>query len=125
MWGLRNPWRFSLDRSTVTCGSATSARRCARRSTTRRRGRRESTGDGTAVRDSQPYNGGAKPPGARDPILVRSHTAGDCAIIGGYVYRGSAIPNFNGAYVFGDTCTGQAARGRAAGRGLTQSRDLC
>jgi hypothetical protein len=28
-----------------------------------------------------------------------------CAVIGGYVYRGSAILGFNGTYVFGDYCT--------------------
>ena len=53
-----------------------------------------------------PYNGGARPPGARDPILERPHTAGDCAIIGGYVYRGGPSVPLVGAYVFGDECTG-------------------
>jgi len=28
-----------------------------------------------------------------------------CAVIGGYVYRGPAIPTFNGTYLFGDFCT--------------------
>jgi hypothetical protein len=71
-----------------------------------------------------PYNGGAKPSGARDPILVRSHDAGDCAITGGYVYRGSAIANFNGAYVFGDTCTGKLRAVVQQNGAVTQSRDL-
>jgi glucose/arabinose dehydrogenase len=30
-----------------------------------------------------------------------------CAITGGYVYRGSAIPELAGAYLFGDHCTGE------------------
>jgi hypothetical protein len=33
-------------------------------------------------------------------------TALDCAIVGGYVYRGSAYPALSGAYIFGDECTG-------------------
>ena len=53
-----------------------------------------------------PYNGGAGRAGAHDPILERPHAAGDCAIIGGYVYRGTQIPALVGAYVFGDDCTG-------------------
>ena len=53
-----------------------------------------------------PYNGGARPPGAHDPIFERPHTAGDCAIIGGYVYRGRPNVPLVGAYVFGDECTG-------------------
>ena len=30
-----------------------------------------------------------------------------CAVIGGYVYRGEAIPELGGTYVFGDWCTGR------------------
>jgi hypothetical protein len=51
--------------------------------------------------------GGAQPPGGRNPIIERSHDNGDCAIIGGYVYRGVAIKGFQGTYVHGDGCTGQ------------------
>jgi hypothetical protein len=40
-----------------------------------------------------------------DPVSEYSHAAG-CAIIGGYVYRGSALPRLQGRYVFGDLCTG-------------------
>jgi hypothetical protein len=33
---------------------------------------------------------------------------GRCAISGGYVYRGAAIPALLGWYVFGDYCSGEA-----------------
>src|SRR5207244_3810407 len=72
----------------------------------------------------QPYNGGAKPPGARDPLLVRSHSTGDCAIIGGYVYRGNQIPNFYGAYVYSDECTGELRAAVQSGGHVTQQKDL-
>src|SRR5262249_22235711 len=52
------------------------------------------------------YNGGGSLPGRSDPIIERPHSAGDCAIVGGYVYRGSVIPRLNGAYVYADFCTG-------------------
>ena len=32
---------------------------------------------------------------------------GRCAITGGYVYRGTAIPALNGWYLFGDYCSGE------------------
>jgi hypothetical protein len=39
------------------------------------------------------------------PVHVYSHEAG-CSITGGYVYRGSAIPDLTGHYLFGDYCSG-------------------
>jgi glucose/arabinose dehydrogenase len=40
------------------------------------------------------------------PIAEYDHSAGDCAVVGGYVYRGSAFPALVGGYVFGDECSG-------------------
>jgi hypothetical protein len=31
----------------------------------------------------------------------------DCAITGGYVYRGSMLPSLSGKYIFGDYCSGR------------------
>jgi glucose/arabinose dehydrogenase len=39
------------------------------------------------------------------PVYEYSHSEG-CAITGGYVYRGSLIPELNGKYLFGDWCSG-------------------
>jgi hypothetical protein len=35
------------------------------------------------------------------------HEEGRCSIIGGYVYRGRAIPTLRGRYVSGDFCSGE------------------
>jgi hypothetical protein len=40
------------------------------------------------------------------PITEYSHDEGGCSITGGYVYRGSAIPELNGVYLFADYCSG-------------------
>jgi len=39
------------------------------------------------------------------PVLEYEHSAG-CSITGGYVYRGSAIPDLQGRYFYSDFCTG-------------------
>src|SRR5690606_15555868 len=40
-----------------------------------------------------------------DPIYDYEHEDG-CSITGGYVYRGEALPELQGTYVFGDFCSG-------------------
>ncbi|MBD3257505.1 glucose dehydrogenase [candidate division GN15 bacterium] len=41
-----------------------------------------------------------------DPIHEYSHSLG-CSITGGFVYRGCAVPDLDGAYFFGDYCSGR------------------
>jgi len=124
MYGLRNPWRFSLDRVTRDMWIGDVGQNLWEEIDYAPAGQAGINWGWNLREGFAPYNSGAKPPGARDPILVRSHDAGDCAITGGYVYRGSAIANFNGAYVFGDTCTGKLRAVVQQNGAVTQSRDL-
>jgi hypothetical protein len=48
----------------------------------------------------------APPPGAVPPAYEYPHIGERCAITGGYVYRGRAIPALAGWYLFADYCTG-------------------
>jgi glucose/arabinose dehydrogenase len=41
------------------------------------------------------------------PITAFKHQDGQCAMIGGYVYRGTRSPALNGIYVYGDWCSGR------------------
>jgi glucose/arabinose dehydrogenase len=124
MWGLRNPWRFSLDRVTRDMWIGDVGQAEWEEIDFAPAGQAGINWGWNRREGFAPYNGGTKPPGARDPILVRSHADGDCAITGGFVYRGAQIPNFNGAYVFGDTCTGKLRAVVQQGGVVTQSKDL-
>jgi glucose/arabinose dehydrogenase len=44
--------------------------------------------------------------GVTMPVVEYRRKDGDCAVIGGYVYRGADIPALIGRYVFGDFCSG-------------------
>ncbi len=44
-------------------------------------------------------------PGLTLPVFEYDHTVG-CAIIGGFAYRGNAIPDLQGRYFFSDYCAG-------------------
>jgi len=49
--------------------------------------------------------GDCSTPGLTAPVYDYDHLQG-CAIIGGYVYRGAAIPALQGQYLFSDNCSG-------------------
>ena len=44
------------------------------------------------------------------PIYEYTHNSNRCSITGGYNYRGCAIPDLDGWYLYGDYCTGEVWR---------------
>jgi glucose/arabinose dehydrogenase len=104
-WGMRNPWKYTQDAVTglIYCGDVgqniweevdiiQAGKNYGWRIT-----------EGYAC-----YN----PPtncdttGITMPIKVYGHTGGSCSITGGYVYRGGRRPELQGAYIYGDYCSG-------------------
>jgi glucose/arabinose dehydrogenase len=112
--GVRNPWRFSFDRANgnLWIGDVGQNRyeevdRAVRTSSGAGRG----VNWGWRVMEGfhcyQPSSG-CNTTGKKRPLLEYSHaTNGRCAITGGYVYRGSAVPALVGGYVYGDYCSGE------------------
>jgi hypothetical protein len=41
------------------------------------------------------------------PVHTYPHAQGNCAIIGGFVYRGCAVTELNGEFLYGDNCSGR------------------
>ena len=125
MYGLRNPWRFSFDSATGDMWIGDVGQDKYEEIDFARAGHGAGINWGWNLREGlHPYNGGARPPGARDPIVERPHTDGDCAIIGGYVYRGAPSLPLEGAYVFGDECTGIVRAVVQSGGRVVQSAEL-
>ncbi len=56
-------------------------------------------------------------PSFTGPILEYGHGGGRCSITGGYVYRGLAIPDLYGTYVYADYCSGEFFGARPSGGG--------
>jgi glucose/arabinose dehydrogenase len=107
MYGLRNPWRFSFDRKNHDMWIGDVGQNAYEEIDYALAGRRGINWGWNLREGVHPYSGGARPHGAHDPITERPHTAGDCAIIGGFVYRAAAVAlPLVGAYIFGDECTG-------------------
>ena len=57
------------------------------------------------------------------PAYEYDHSLDRCAITGGYVYRGRAIPDLQGRYFFGDYCSGQIYTGEFQGGALVNVTD--
>jgi hypothetical protein len=54
------------------------------------------------------------------PVAEYDHSAGRCTVIGGFVYRGDALPALRGGYLFADYCSGQIFAIEAAGDGFRE-----
>jgi glucose/arabinose dehydrogenase len=105
-WGLRNPWRFSFDRLNGDLYIGDVGQNLYEEV------------------DYELHHSGGKnygwnimegfhcygrstcnQTGLIAPVAEYSHQDG-CSITGGYVYRGSEIPEISGVYFYGDYCTG-------------------
>jgi glucose/arabinose dehydrogenase len=107
LYGARNPWRFSFDALTGDLWVADVGQdeweEIDRLPATGGfdAGRGANLG-WNAMEGTHPFEGD-NPPGAILPIYEYSHDEG-CSITGGYVYRGTALPELVGAYLFADYC---------------------
>jgi glucose/arabinose dehydrogenase len=106
-YGLRNPWRWSFDRSSGDQWIGDVGQNQYEEIDHVASGVRGVNFGWNKREGKHSYNGGAMPPGAVDPEIEISHSNGSCAIVGGYVYRGAAIPGLGGTYLFSDNCRGQ------------------
>lgn len=107
--GLRNPWRFSFDRQNGDLYVADPGtdrweeidyRSSADVSTLANFGWHLFEGPDPRFPDSR------GPGELVMPVHSYNHVGGNCGVIGGYVYRGRAVPSARGRYFFGDFCTG-------------------
>ena len=126
--GLRNPWRFSFDRMTGDLyigdvGQNTYEEIDFQPATSvggENYGWRLKEGDHCF---NPPIN--CDPGGLTNPIHEYTHggTPFRCSVTGGYVYRGTAIPDFQGTYFFADFCSDQIWSFRYDGVTLTEFTD--
>jgi hypothetical protein len=123
-YGLRNPWRFAFDRGTdpatlyvadvgqnrfeeIDVAPSTSA----------------GLNYGWNMMEGlhcHPTGDACSRTGLQLPAIEYDHTSGSCSITGGFVYRGTAIPEATGQYFYSDYCSGfLASMSGSAGAGFT------
>jgi glucose/arabinose dehydrogenase len=103
-FGLRNPWKFSWDRETRDLWIADVGQNAWEEIDFVAAGRSAGFNFGWNRLEGNHQFEGDPPPNAVPPIFEYPLEGGACAAIGGYVYRGSQIPDLVGAYVYSDFC---------------------
>lgn len=113
-YGLRNPWRFTFDRSTGDLFIADVGQNAWEEINFQRAASPGGENYGWRLMEGKScYN---PPQNCNDgslklPLIVYPHfDDGDfigCAVIGGYRYRGPSFPALTGVYFFADDCTGR------------------
>ena len=106
-YGLRNPWRYSFDRSTGDLAIGDVGQDAIEEVDFARRGRARGVNYGWRPWEGRRRNFDEPAPGAVFPVLTKRHSDGWCSITGGYVVRDPALPALAGRYVYGDFCLGQ------------------
>ena len=108
--GVRNPWRWSFDSATgdlwigdVGQGAVEEIDFLPQDGTGRNAGRNANLG-WNEMEGDQPFEGGQPPSGYVPPVATYTHDEGGCSVTGGYVYRGSDLPELHGAYLYTDYC---------------------
>jgi hypothetical protein len=111
--GLRNPFRFSFDRTSpggphIIIGDVGQNRfeEVDYETVSGAAGANFGWND---FEGNEPFGGAIAPGPARHdrPIKVYSLAGDACALIGGYVSRAPKLPSILGRYVYGDFCTGK------------------
>lgn len=105
--GLRNPWRWSFDRSTGDLYIADVGENNYEEVDVQPAGSAGGQNYGWPIMEGTHCLGGGScnQTGLTLPVLTYDHSDG-CAIAGGYVYRGSAVPAIQGHYFYSDNCSG-------------------
>ena len=106
-YGLRNPWRFSFDRSKGDLWVGDVGQNEVEEISFQPAGSVAGTNFGWNVMEGTRcfQASSCDQTGLTLPVHEYAHTDG-CSVTGGFVYRGAALPSLRGRYFFGDFCSG-------------------
>lgn len=107
--GLRNPWRTSFDRATGDFWIADVGQNQIEEINVVQSGAPGGYNLGWPIMEGLScFNASdCDQNGLTLPVIDYRHVGGNCSVTGGYVYRGSAFPQWQGIYFYGDFCSGR------------------
>jgi glucose/arabinose dehydrogenase len=110
-WGLRNPWRFSFDPANGDIYIGDVGQNKYEEISWAPGSSKGGENYGWRLMEGD-HEFKDEPGVPRDTLVPPIHEyahggrRGHCSVVGGYVYRGEAIPDLQGWYFYGDTCSG-------------------
>jgi glucose/arabinose dehydrogenase len=124
LYGLRNPWRFSFDRTSGDLYIGDVGQNLYEEVDVLGAGSPAGVNFGWNVMEGKHCFGASScnMSGLTLPLVEYGHADG-CAVTGGYVYRGTKIPALAGVYFYGDYCSGWVRSFRYAGGAAAENRD--
>jgi glucose/arabinose dehydrogenase len=122
-WGLRNPWRFSIDRTEDLIYIADVGQGSWEEVNVERADAGGLNYGWNIMEGRHCYRSGScNQSNLVLPALEYSHSEG-CSVTGGAVYRGSAMPSLRGHYFYSDYCQGWIRSFRYQNGQVTEQRD--
>lgn len=113
-YGVRNPWRFSFDKTTGDLYIGDVGQDTQEEIDFQAANATSGANYGWRIREGNlcynPSSGCGTPTSYVAPVAIYNHGTNDsvgCAVTGGYVYRGTDFPELAGIYLYGDYCTGK------------------
>jgi glucose/arabinose dehydrogenase len=123
--GLRNPWRFSFDRDNDDLWIGDVGQNAWEEITRLPYAEAPGANLGWPLLEGSHGFRSDDAPGTVLPTFEVSQDTGACAIVGGFVYRGTRIPDLVGSYLFTDNCDGRVRALRVDDSGdVVLERDL-
>jgi len=120
--GLRNPWRFCFDREASLLYIADVGQNHWEEIDVAPAGRGGLNYGWNVMEGNHCYRAPlCDRDGLQLPVLEYSHREG-CSVTGGFVYRGSDLPELRGHYVYGDYCSGWVRSFRVQGGAAVDAR---
>jgi len=126
-YGLRNPWRFAFDNSTSSLYIADVGQGLKEEVDVVASGLKPANYGWNIMEGSSCYNAAScAQQGLTLPVFEYDHGANNangCSITGGFVYRGTALPELAGRYLYSDYCKGFLKSFLYANGAVSESKD--
>jgi len=126
-YGLRNPWRFAFDNTTSSLYIADVGQGLKEEVDVVAAGLKPANYGWNTMEGTSCYNAAScSQQGLTLPVFEYDHgtnNANGCSITGGFVYRGTALPELAGRYLYSDYCKGFLKSFLYANGAVSESKD--